>query len=59
MKELGISHPVIAPPIEIIRPVTFDPLAIEPVWDGGDLIGLVGSDGERAVFVPWSAMALS
>ncbi len=29
MKDLGILHPVIAPPIEIIRPVRFDPLAID------------------------------
>jgi hypothetical protein len=29
MKDLGILHPVIVPPIEIIRPVTFDPLAID------------------------------
>jgi type IV pilus assembly protein PilM len=29
MKDLGISYPVITPPLEIIRPVRFDPLAID------------------------------
>jgi DNA polymerase-1 len=35
----------------------FDPLALEPVWEDDDLIGLVGSDGSEAVFVPWDAIA--
>ena len=34
---------------------SFDPLALEPVWEDGDLIGLTASDGEDAVFVPWGA----
>lgn len=29
MKDLGISYPVIAPPVQIIRDVTFDPIAVD------------------------------
>jgi DNA polymerase-1 len=40
----------------IERLAEFDPLALEPVWEDEDLVGLVASDGTDAVFAPWSAI---
>jgi DNA polymerase-1 len=36
----------------------FARLGLEPVWEHDDLVGIVASDGEEAVFVPWSAIDL-